>query len=316
MASLWRWMLFAVCCITIGHAARGHDRSTKRMHFLFSKNPETELQDSNHSTPSPTSLTIGNASYSEEDATRSLYFAYGAYCEQKDIESWTCKWCQHIPGFEVGNVSNQHKLQVFTGFDRDHDQIVISFRGTHNIYDWLDNLDAVQMKYPHVDGGYVHKGFYEAWKDDLEKSIMPSITELMTEHRGKSMLITGHSLGAALAQLCALDVAQIAGNESTIYLYTFGSPRWGNKKMAQYFESMVDFHFRLVNEKDMVPTLPYESMGRQSRYHHSWTEIWYKKDKPLKYKECDGSGEDPDCSYIGYSIDDHLNYLGKKESCV
>ena len=54
--------------------------------------------------------------------------------------------------------------------------VVVSFRGTHNIADWLDDLDAVQTAYPNVDNGYVHKGFYSAWKDDLKSSVMESVT--------------------------------------------------------------------------------------------------------------------------------------------
>lgn len=53
--------------------------------------------------------------------------------------------------------------------------VVVSFRGTHNIADWLDDLDAVQTAYPKVDNGYVHKGFYSAWKDDLRSSVMHSV---------------------------------------------------------------------------------------------------------------------------------------------
>ena len=140
----------------------------------------------------------------------------------------------------------------------------------------------------------------------------------MDEHKGKPILITGHSLGAALAQLCAMDISNYAkenNNGGLIYLYSYGSPRWGNMVMINYFEGLIGYHFRLVNEKDVVPTVPYEDMGDHSKYHHSWTEIWYTKDNPLTYKQCDGSGEDKKCSYIGYSIEDHLNYLNIHESC-
>ena len=43
--------------------------------------------------------------------------------------------------------------------------------------------------------------------------------------------MTGHSLGGALAVLCALDLQDIYGN---INLYTFGCPRVGNAAFAQY----------------------------------------------------------------------------------
>ena len=122
-----------------------------------------------------------------------------------------------------------------------------------------------------------------------------------------------------MAQLCALDIAKYVQlfEESTslIYLYTYGSPRWCNAVMADYFESLIAYHFRVVNEKDVVPTVPLRSEGTHSPYHHTWREIWYTKDNPLNYTECDGSGEDKQCAYFGDSVEDHLNYLDIKESC-
>ena len=115
-------------------------------HGLFSDNDDHELTEITESTLLTTTST--NPSYSEQNATRCLYFAYGAYCSQKSIglnhfffnhyfssfnritihcapfhsESWTCKWCKHIPNFQVSNVTQKDKLQVFTGFDVEFDQ--------------------------------------------------------------------------------------------------------------------------------------------------------------------------------------------------
>ena len=35
----------------------------------------------------------------------------------------------------------------------------------------------------------------------------------------------------------------------------------------------------------------------------------------MEYTQCDGSGEDSDCDYIGYSVDDHLWYMDIYEDC-
>ena len=142
---------------------------------------------------------------------------------------------------------------------------------------------------------------------------------LMQQHKGKPILITGHSLGAALAQIASMDIANYAksiGNNALVYLYDYGSPRWGNLALIQYFESLIGYHFRLVNKHDIVPTVPAEDLGLHSKYHHSSTEVWYTSDSPLKYTQCDGSGEDRFCSYFGYSIEDHLHYLNIYEDCT
>merc|ERR1711997_1069698 len=50
-------------------------------------------------------------------------------------------------------------------------------------------------------------------------------------------------------------------------------------------------------------------------YYHTSIEVWYSSTDPLAYQQCDGSGEDWACYYVGYSIDDHLNYFGLYEDC-
>merc|ERR1719273_1518427 len=94
-------------------------------------------------------------------------------------------------------------------------------------------------------------------------------------------------------------------------MITFGGPRWANKNLASFFDGIIDLSWRVVNQHDIVPTLPYESMG----FHHTSIEIWYTSTDPLTYQQCDGSGEDWGCYYVGTSADDHVNYFGILESC-
>ena len=194
---------------------------------------------------------------------------------------------------------------------------MISFRGSHNVEDWYDDLDATQVSYPNVSGGYVHEGFYDAWKE-LKPSIMSATKTLMEQNQGIPILVTGHSLGAALAQLCAIDVANLdnqLSNSSLIYLYTYGSPRWGNNVMTDHFDNVTGYHFRLMNDKDIVPTVPYQEQGTYDLYVHTSRGIWYTSSCPLEYTQCDGSGEDESCSYIGDSLEDHVHYLAIHENC-
>jgi len=252
--------------------------------------------------------------YDEEFANRTLMFAYGAYCGSSSLQTWTCKWCQQIPNFEVTYVETKDELQVFVGYDVDADQIVVSFRGTHNAIDWLDDLDMTKVSYPGVAGGEVHQGFYEAWKI-LKTGVMNATTILMDLYFNTPILLTGHSLGAALAYLAVLDIKSYANetnNDCQVNTYTYGSPRWGNLIMAQYFSFQVNENWRLVNHHDVVPTVPPKHDG----FHHTCTEVWYTEYNPmLQYQICNDSGEDKNCSYIERSAEDHLWYLDVHESC-
>jgi len=251
--------------------------------------------------------------YSQTFANYSLMFAYGAYCSSASIQSWTCKWCEYVSGFEIDTVIVKDDLQAFLGYDTKEEQIVISFRGSSNFVDWLDDLSDTLVPYPWVSGGQIHEGFYLAW-GELSNEVMTAAASLMTKYSGQTILVTGHSLGAALAQICALNIsryAQETSNSAPIMTYTFGSPRWCNLDVDDYYADMVGTNWRLVNMHDVVPTVPTQSDG----YHHTWTEIWYTTDSPLVYQQCNDSGEDPACSYIIVSAEDHLWYLDLYESC-
>ena len=117
-------------------------------------------------------------------------------------------------------------------------------------------------------------------------------------------LITGHSLGGALASLMAPDLtgkvdvsrgfkakadASLWGRFSELVasakeelmdemptlgrveMYTFGAPRVGNSAFAQYFDAAFGPNaFRIVNDRDVVPRLPRHgnSAGAVLDYEH------------------------------------------------
>ena len=97
---------------------------------------------------------------------------------------------------------------------------------------------------------------------------------------------------------------------NNVNLYTYGSPRIGNKPFMKSFVSFDIPHSRVTYKHDIVPHLPEEIIG----YLHLPHEIWYYKDS--EYKICyDDNEEDDTCSnscspFKCSSIDDHLNYLG------
>ena len=70
----------------------------------------------------------------------------------------------------------------------------------------------------------------------LEPNITASIRKMHAEHPNAPLYAIGHSMGAALATICAMDVKFKVGLKD-VRLYTFGSPRVGNAEFASFVYS-------------------------------------------------------------------------------
>lgn len=122
---------------------------------------------------------------------------------------------------------------------------ILVFRGTNALEDWRDNVQALSVPDLCLDpwpyGGEVHRGFSQAL------ARVWGAIETALQHVQGPVLYTGHSLGAALATLAASQRPPQA-------LYTFGSPRVGNRAFAATLATCPTF--RVVHHRDVIPHLP------------------------------------------------------------
>lgn len=131
----------------------------------------------------------------------------------------------------------------------------VAFRGSSDVSDWIADFDFVPADYRSGgEFGQVHAGF-----QDVYGCVRDSIaTNLAAAARGcDQILITGHSLGAALAVLAAPDVARgMPPNTIEPRLTTFGGPRVGLPDFATAFDAAIECCYRVVNFLDIVPLVP------------------------------------------------------------
>lgn len=191
-------------------------------------------------------------------------------------------------------------------------RVVLSFRGTSDVIDIVTDVNLLQRGLEQRDDGResddprrVHSGFF-AGAAAVNRRIKELLVSACEGTPGEwELLVTGHSLGGALATLTAPDLA--AGVDTSrgfrqrqqsswlsrvssflqqetpfapaplpalrdVRIYTFGAPRVGNSEFARYFEEVFDGReaFRVVNGEDIVARLPRHgnSAGAVLDYEH------------------------------------------------
>ena len=138
-------------------------------------------------------------------------------------------------------------------------ELSITFRGTDSLINWITDFAFWEKAIPYgnIESKIkVHTGFLCAYKTPLVRDY---ILNLITDgiHHIK---ITGHSMGAALAVLCAADI-QYNFPEKNIEVVLFGCPRVGNGAFARSYNKRVNKTLRVENGNDIVTKVPFSFMG-------------------------------------------------------
>jgi triacylglycerol lipase len=164
-------------------------------------------------------------------------------------------------------------------FDRDGAQAyrlendtdcVIACRGTepNEMNDVKADIDAAMVAVGTL--GRVHRGFNRE-TDDL----WPQIEQSLRSNSTKAVWFTGHSLGGAIATVCAGRCFLSDIPSMPAALFTYGSPRVGNRRFINYCNIE---HYRWVHNNDIVPRLPPMWFG----FRHSGKEMYLNRNGELQ----------------------------------
>lgn len=148
----------------------------------------------------------------------------------------------------------ESRIFGLVAINQDAGSAIIAIRGTKTLWEWIADFSALLTPFTCVpDSGNVHLGI-----SLIHEKIRASILDLLNAHcqSVKKLFITGHSLGAALAILCAADVAANSSLKTKPELNTFAGPRVGDSEFAENFDDKIKVCNRIVNFLDVVPHLP------------------------------------------------------------
>lgn len=138
---------------------------------------------------------------------------------------------------------------------------VIAIRGTDKIIEWLIDAEFVPTPFTEVPAaGHVEDGFLSVYR--TLSGLMPDGKTpqdlhafLKAQAPATNVVVTGHSLGGAIANLLALDAA-VNDGAANLGLWTFAAPKTGFGEFATLFTQKVPNSIRISNEPDIVPKVP------------------------------------------------------------
>lgn len=230
----------------------------------------TSSSNSTQATASVSNATI------EATLVRPAEFSRLAYCPSAAVTSGAA---QVFPGAEVLAVGGDDGLVPFYFIihDASTQSIVVAHQGTNasNIISIANDAELVLTDlnttlFPNAPSGVqVHDGFQLTFGRTSD-GILSGVQNALASTGVNKVLVTGHSLGAAIATMDALMLRLNLPATVEMTTTVFGLPRGGNQAYANFVDATLGGNFTYVtNQHDPVPTVPPEFFS----YQHSAGEI-------------------------------------------
>lgn len=196
----------------------------------------------------------------------------------------------------------------YVSYDKLHDSIIIAFRGTITKINMVQNFKLDLIPYSACSSTAsskckVHKGFLETY-DTAKQYVLHNFKLFHNLYPNAKIYVTGYSLGAAQASLCAVELS-LLGHQ--VNLMTFGSPRVGSKEFADFANiNLTGTNIRISYGNDAVTAMPIRAIG----YWHIGTEVNFDNKNEIKIEAPKYS--DKTFMFRPYNLLDHFreNYVG------
>ncbi len=174
---------------------------------------------------------------------------------------------------------------------KSNDEVVVAFRGTKDkadilsdLYVWNPNLK--KDRFLEQEKGGVHVGFnktFESYREFVKEQVLDSVKGGV-----KNVMITGHSMGGAQANLMALYLAQtiqqMGYRDVSIKLVTYNAPRVGSENFANKLnEALGEENISRFTKgrREIVSSVIFGSFG----FKHAGTNVVVPSESTIKIKD-------------------------------
>jgi len=242
-------------------------------------------------------------------------FAGASYCEN-GLSSLTCgPSCNPLSAAQaqfVQSFDSALEAQGFIAVDPSRNSIVVSYRGTSAIENVLVDIDLILSDFPpgSAQGARAHSGFQRAY-GTIAETIRTSVGDLLQQNPGMTVTLTGHSLGAAMAILSAVDLVDSGVVPAqAVQVFSYGQPRVGNQAFANFYDSLGVRTFRVTNRQDPVAIIPPRIIG----YRHHAQEFFVDDPEAQPTTTISCTTESRSCAKANFvsltNVGRHLSYMG------
>ena len=98
---------------------------------------------------------IVNSAYVPAIGFKSVYYSGATHCTAATLQSWSCgEACSKTTQLtSVTPIINDARgTYGFVGYNAHDNQIIVAFRGSVNVANWITNIDFVKTNYKNIAG--------------------------------------------------------------------------------------------------------------------------------------------------------------------
>lgn len=248
--------------------------------------------------------------------------------------------------------------ELGTGYvmiDHGKKNLIVAFRGSSTRQDWFSDMEIYPTTYlpgsieeyeklielgklKRCDNCKMHRGFYR-FKESLGRDFLKKIEKILVRYPKYNLIVTGHSLGAAMASMLGIELKLRGYNPLVL---TFATPKMFNLAMKNWVDELFETeridnenyktgklklnngYYRIIHNNDYIPMLPpffiaagMEIFIEKFELPHLVEDLCYKGMKYEKENVDDGyeSIESSDKIYEWLHDAEHRWYFISLEKC-